>query len=76
MEHDYMIEAFAPNRSNHSLHIGSLPRGARRGQNFADAHVSHLFSELIAKDGIAVAQQVTRELVEGECLPQLGGRLR
>ena len=74
MEHDYMIEAFAPNRSNHSLHIGSLPRGARCRQNFADAQVSHLFSEVIAKDGVAVAQQVARELVEGKCLPQLLSR--
>ena len=74
MEHDYMIEAFAPNRSNHSLHVGSLPRRARCRQNFMDAHVSHLFSEVIAKDGIAVAQQVARELVEGKCLPQLLSR--
>src|SRR5207253_5722853 len=65
-----MIEAFAPNGSDHSLHIGSLPRRARCRQDFADAHVSHLFSEVIAKDGIAVAQQVARELGKGKCLPQ------
>jgi hypothetical protein len=35
------------------------------------SHVSHLFSEVIAKDPIAVPQQVTRELVKGKCLPQL-----
>ena len=51
--------------------IGSLPRRARCRQNFADAHVSHLFSEVLAEDGIAVAQQVTRELVKGKGLPQL-----
>ncbi len=50
MEHDHMIEALAPNGSYHSLYIGSLPRRARCRQNFADAHVSHLFSEVIAKD--------------------------
>ena len=60
-----------PNGTNHPLHIGSLPGGAWRGQNFADAHVSHLFSEVLAEDGIAVAQQVARELVEGKRLPQL-----
>jgi hypothetical protein len=36
-----------------------------------DAHVSHLFSEVTAEDRIAVAQQVTRELVKGKSLPQL-----
>ena len=69
-----MIEAVAPNGSYHSLYIGSLPRRARCRQNFADAHVSHLLSELIAKDSIAVAQQVARELVKGKGLPQLLSR--
>ena len=69
-----MIEALATNGSNHSLYIGSLPRRARCRQDFADAHVSHLFSEVIAKDPIAVPQQVTRELVKGKCLPQLLSR--
>ena len=66
-----MIEALASNGSNHSLHIGSLPRRARCRQNFGNAQVSHLFSEVIAKDSIAVSQQVTRELVKGKCHPQL-----
>jgi len=26
MEHDHMIEALAPNGTNHPLHVGSLPR--------------------------------------------------
>ena len=38
-------------------------------QNFADAHLSHPFSEVIAKDSIAVPQHVARELFEGKCLP-------
>src|SRR5271157_1457002 len=66
-----MIEALAPNGTNHPLHVGSLPRGSRRGQHFVDAHVSHLFSELIAEDSIAVAQQVARQLVKGKGFPQL-----
>jgi hypothetical protein len=47
MENDHVIEALAPNGSYHSLYIGSLPRRARCRQNFADAQVSHLFSEVI-----------------------------
>ena len=74
MENDHMIEALTPNGPNHALDVGPLPGGARRGQYFADAHVSHLFSEVIAEDGIAVAEQVTQELVEGKSLPQLLSR--
>src|SRR5262249_443380 len=71
---DHMIETLTSNGTNDPLHIGSLPRGSRCAQHFLDAHVSHLFSEGIADDGIAVAEQVTRELVEGKCLPQLLSR--
>src|SRR6516165_12518391 len=66
-----MIEALASNGSNHSLHIGSLPRRARCREDFANAQVSHLFSEVIAKDPIAVPQHVTRELLKRKGLPQL-----
>jgi hypothetical protein len=69
MEHDHMVQALPPNGTNHRLDVGSLPGRARRGQNFADAHVSQLFSEVSAEDGVAVAQQVARELVEGKGLP-------
>jgi hypothetical protein len=81
MEYDHMIEALATNGSNHSLYIGSLPRRARCRQNFRDAHVSHLFSEVIAKGPIAVPQQVTgvgqREMppaVAVPSTPRSGGR--
>src|SRR5947208_14375815 len=74
MEHDHMIEAFAANRPNHPPNIGSLPRRARSRQNFANAHVSQLFREVIAKDSITVARLVARELVKGEGLSQLLSR--
>jgi hypothetical protein len=76
MEHDHMIEALASNGSNHSLYIASLPRRAWCGQHFANAHVSHLFSEVVAKDPIAVTQYITRELVKGKCLSQWLSRPR
>src|ERR1700745_2007395 len=71
MEHDHMIEALAANGTNHSLHIGSLPRRARCKQHFPGTQGPHLFSEVNAEDRITVAQQVTRELVKGKGLPQL-----
>ena len=50
MEYDHMIEAFATNGANHPLDIGSLPRQAPCRQDFANAHVSHVFWKVIAKD--------------------------
>src|SRR6516162_2872680 len=77
MERDHVIEALATNGSDHSFYIGSLPRRARCRQDFADSHVAHLFSEVIAENSIAVAQQVARELGKGKGLPQLlSGPLR
>jgi len=74
LEHDHVIEALATNGSDHSLYIGSLPRRARGGQNFADADVSHLFSKVMPEDSVAVAQQVAGEFGKGKCLPQLLSR--
>ena len=81
MQHDHVIEALTPNRTNHPLHVCSLPRRARCGQHFVDAHVSHLFSEVIAEHSIAVAEEGARQLVEGtasrSCCPSTrrsGGR--
>src|SRR6516164_928194 len=71
IEHHDMVDTLAPNGTNHPLYIGSLPRRARCRQNFADAQVSYLFSEIVAEDSIVVAQQVARTLVKGKCLPQL-----
>jgi hypothetical protein len=76
-----MIEAFATNAANHPLeYSASLPRRARCRQDFANAQVSNVFSEPIAKDRITAAQEVARELSKGKCLAQLlsgpiGGRV-
>ena len=72
MEHDHMVQAVPPNGTNHPLDVGPLPRRARRGQHFFYAHVSHLFSEVRAEDGVPVAQQVARQLVEAH-VPNLRG---
>jgi hypothetical protein len=66
-----MIEALAANGSHHPFDIGTLPRRARCRQNFADTHVSYLFSEVIAKNSVTVAEQEARELGKGKCFPQL-----
>ena len=71
MEDDHMIEALAANRSNHAFDIGTLPKRARCRQNFADTHVSYVFSEVIAKNSVTIAEQEARELGKGKCFPQL-----
>src|SRR5205807_5841350 len=69
-----MVQALSPNRTNDALNIRPLPRGSRGGKDFLDSHVGYLSAEVTAVDGIAIAEQVARELVEGKCLPQLLSR--
>ena len=77
VEHEHMVQALAPNRTNHALDLGPLPGGSRGAQHFLDTHVSHLSPEGIAEDSIAVAQQVARKLIKGESFSQLlSGPLR
>src|SRR6266481_821354 len=74
VEHEHMVQALAPDRTNHALEVGPLPGGSRGAQHFLDTHVSHLSPEGIAEDSIAVAQQVARELVKGKGFSQLLSR--
>src|SRR5690348_10327172 len=77
VEHEHMVQALAPNRTNHALDVGPLPGGSRGAQHFLDTHVSHLSPEGIAEDSIAVAQQVARKLIKWERFSQLlSGPLR
>src|SRR5215472_12638151 len=68
MEHDHMVQALAPKGTNDSLYIRPLPRRSRCGQNFLDAHVCDLPLEFLPEDGVAIAQQVARDLLEGATL--------
>src|SRR5579864_4248320 len=74
VEHEHMVQALAPNRTNDALDVGPLPGGSRGTQHFLDTHVSHLSPEGIAEDSIAVAQQVARKLIKGESFSQLLSR--
>jgi hypothetical protein len=72
-----MIEALAANRSNHRFDIGTLPRRARCRQNFADTHVSYVFSEVIAKNSVTFAEQEAREADRSDYLaPRMKGTNR
>jgi hypothetical protein len=52
-------------------HKKYVDRRTRCRQHFVDAHVSHVFSEVIAENRIAIPQQVARDLVKGKCFSQL-----
>ena len=76
-QYDDVIEAFTPDRSDESFDVGVLPWGARRRQDFLNADGIHLSERMIA-----IAEEVSRHLVPGECVAKLlhgpsgGGMLR
>ena len=41
-------------RADEAFHVGTLPRGSRRRQNFLDPHGFHILSKLSAEDPVAV----------------------
>jgi hypothetical protein len=49
-----VVEALATNRTDDAFHVGTLPRGSRRRQNFRDPDGFHLFRKLNAVDSVAV----------------------
>ncbi|MGA7634187.1 MAG: hypothetical protein WCB11_25755 [Terriglobales bacterium] len=80
MEHDYVVETFAPDRSDHSFHISPLPWRGWCRENLFYSHFPDLFSEALAKNRVAISQEVARKLVERRSIPQLlagalGGRM-
>src|SRR6266576_299386 len=46
-----MVQALAPNRTNHPFDIGSLPGGSRPAQNLMDSHVGYCPAEFIPEHG-------------------------
>src|SRR5258706_7442648 len=73
VEDDQMIQALAPNRSDHALDVGSLPRRARSREYFCDTHDFHLLHEVSTEDPISIVQQIARSGIPRTCLHQLLG---
>jgi len=69
-EDDHVVQAFTPNRSDDAFDIGALARRAWRRENLLDAHDFHLLSEVIAKDAVAISQQIPWCGVPQESIPQ------
>src|SRR5260370_19687984 len=81
VENDHVVDALAPNRTDHSFDVGPLPRRTRRREHFFDAQMPDLLGEIGSEDAIPIAQQISRHLLKREGLLQLlsgplGSRMR
>src|SRR5215471_3756075 len=70
-EYDHVIQALPPNRADHPLDVGSLPRRPGCREHLFDAHRLHLLHEVRPEDPIAIAQQIARRGLPRKGLPQL-----
>src|SRR5258708_17265692 len=70
-EDDHMIEAIAPNGTDHALHVGPPPRRSRSREHFLNVHVLYLLPEGVAENPVAIAEQIARGLIERKCFAQL-----
>jgi hypothetical protein len=66
-----MVQTLASNGTDHALHVGPLPRRSRSGEYFPNLHAPYLLSEDVAENLIAIAEQVSRDLIKRKCLAQL-----
>src|ERR1039458_10143212 len=63
VEHDQVIEAFAPNRADEALDVAVLPWRAWRGRMIANPHCPNAAGIGWAEGAITVAQQMPRRFV-------------
>jgi hypothetical protein len=63
VEHDQMIESFAPNRSDEPLDEAVLPRRARCGRVIPDPHCTNAAYISRTESAVAIAKQMTRRFV-------------
>src|SRR5450759_4683015 len=71
VENDHVVDALAPNRTDHAFDVGPLPGGARRREHFFDAQMPDLLGEVGPEDAIAISQKISRHLLKREGLSQL-----
>jgi len=71
---DHMIEALAANCANHAFDVGSLPRRSRRRKYLLYAHLLDFLRKLVAKDSVAISQEVARRGVPRKRVTQLLSR--
>ena len=71
VEHDQVIEAFTPNRSDKALDVAVLPRRAWRGRAISDPHCANAAGVGWAEGPVAVANEMTWRFITGESVSYL-----
>ena len=79
VQDDDVVEEFAADRADHAFDEGTLPRRARRREDFGNEHALRASPKLAAINGVAIAQEIARRRVIGESFHNLlrgpsGGR--
>ena len=70
-QHDDVVKAFSPNRTNHTFNVWILPELLRRGRNILNQKRPHLPSESFPEDRVAVSHEISRLIVDFTGLKQL-----
>src|SRR5215471_15912099 len=71
VQHHEVVEAFASDRPDQALHVGTLPRRSRRGERLANAQVLDRCPEGVTINRIAITQPIARRAIPGERLSDL-----
>src|SRR5215831_15525803 len=71
IDHDYMVQAFSANASDHPFRIAVLPRTPSRYRNLQDTDSISSRGEVVSVDPITIAHQVARHSVVRKCLHAL-----
>ena len=71
VQHDHVVEEFAPDRADHALSEWVLPRGARRGEDLGKTDGLHPSSKLSAEDAVAITDEKPGRRVVREGLDNL-----
>jgi len=71
VQHDHVVEEFAPDGSDHALSERVLPRGVRRGEDLGKTDGLHSLSKLSAEDAVAIADEEPGRRVVREGLDKL-----
>src|SRR5258708_4061427 len=73
VEHDEMIETFAPNRFDEPLDEAVLPRRARCGRVIPDPHCTNAAYISRTECAVAIAKQMTRRFVPRKSISHVTG---
>src|ERR1051326_8915758 len=71
VDDDHMIEAFATEASDQSLHVRILPRTSWSRLYLLNSHSLNSVLEILPVNSISIANQIDRKLIVGKSLDHL-----